>query len=284
MGTALLKLARPRGAIWVLCLPLVGYGYAHWEHALSARAHGAIALVVIAWAFLHAGTMWLNAALDRDTGPVLYGTPTVVPTSAKTWGLIALGGSAAVGALAGVGLVAAACAALSVAYSHPRLALKGHGVFGPAINIAGYGLLSPIAGFVVVGATPTLRSAAVLALFCAFITCFYFTAQAFQHDEDEARGYRTLVATHGAGAVARVARLTWWLGAGGTAIAAAGGWLPTVCIASIVPAWWVDRLLSRWREAAPSEADARQVTHRALAYGAVLLALAYADYLHRHLV
>lgn len=281
---ALFTLARPRGAIWVLCLPLVGYGYAHWEHALPARAEGAIALVIIAWAFLHAGTMWLNAALDRDSGPVLYGAPTPVPTAAASWGHLALAGSVLIGALAGVALVAAGCAAMSVAYSHPRVALKGHGFFGPAINVAGYGLLSPLAGFSVVGVSPTPRSIAVLALFCVFIACFYFTAQAFQRDDDRARGYRTLVATHGAPAVARVVRLTWWLGTGGTALSAAAGWLPLVCVASLLPAWWVDRLLSRWRNAIPSEADARQVTHRALAYGVVLLGLAYADYWHRHLV
>jgi hypothetical protein len=63
--SALAVLARPWGLPWVLMLPLVGYGFAHWNAALEARAVTDLAVAITAWALLHCGTMWLNAALDR---------------------------------------------------------------------------------------------------------------------------------------------------------------------------------------------------------------------------
>jgi hypothetical protein len=133
---------------FVLALPLVGFGWAHWDRALLLSGVGGLPALLAAWAALHAGTLWLNAALDRDEGPVLLGRPVAVPGSAGWWGHAAL----VVLLLAFVagrpaGWACLACAVLAVLYPHPRTAWKGHPWLGPAVNLVGYGLLSPFAGW-----------------------------------------------------------------------------------------------------------------------------------------
>ena len=71
MWTALWRLTRPGGTPWVLLLPFMGYGFGHWDFALPNQAPAAMVTLLCAWWFLHAGTMWLNAALDQDEGEVL---------------------------------------------------------------------------------------------------------------------------------------------------------------------------------------------------------------------
>ena len=53
----------------------------------------ALALVLLAWVALHAGTLWLNAALDRDEGEVLWGRAVPVPANAALGGYAALVGT-----------------------------------------------------------------------------------------------------------------------------------------------------------------------------------------------
>ena len=64
------KLARPGGMLLVLALPFTGYGFAHWEWALLLHHPERLALLLASWWCLSAGTLWLNAALDRDVGEV----------------------------------------------------------------------------------------------------------------------------------------------------------------------------------------------------------------------
>src|SRR5690606_1412062 len=93
---ALWTLSRPRGALWVGALPLLGLVWAHWDRALPLRAAGwGLAAVVVAWLLLNAGTLWLNAALDRDEGEVLFGRPAPVPPGIEGFGYAALAGCVA---------------------------------------------------------------------------------------------------------------------------------------------------------------------------------------------
>lgn len=261
----------------MLLLPVVGYGYAHWEHGLGLSGVGDMVLVVAAWGLLHAGTMWLNANLDRDRGPVLFGDAGSFVPSAAAAGHVALTGAPLVAAFAGrgPGLCAATCAALAVAYSHPRLAWKGHAVFGPAINVVGYGVLSPAAGWLVVGRPVTPRTVLMVAVFCSFIFALYLNAQCFQRSEDQARGYRTLVVTHGARGVQRAMRAAWLIGAGALLAMCLRGWLPELC----APAILLVPPLVRTTVASPTARDALRSARVALAYGIALLALAWAEHL-----
>ena len=284
MLSSLLALARPRLLPFVLFLPLVGFGWAHWDRALPLEdgEEERLLLVLLGWSALQTGTMWLNAALDQDKGDTRP-TALPVPPGIVPCGLVAL--------LAGVGLCFAAnplaglssliCAGLSLLYSHPATVWKGHPVGGPVVNGIGYGLLSPLAGWAVVGVNPNIRSLLVwLAGGMGTLGC-YFAAQAFQRQEDAARGYRTLVVTHGSQGALRAARICLGLGFLVGMALAAFGWLPRSCLVG-VPLWlWLDRWLRRWsmQPAGGGERWARGLAVRLLVGAVVAIGVATADYI-----
>ncbi len=276
-------LSRPRLLPFVLGLVVLGWAWAHWDRALTVRGGGPLGVALLAWTALNAGTLWLNAALDRDEGPVLLGEPVAVPPETTACAYLALVVAVGLGWAAGptVGLCAAGCAVLAVLYSHPRTVWKGHPVGGPFVNLAGYAVLSPMAGFSVVGVPPDLRTLLVWPLAAIGILGTYFAAQAFQGDEDRRRGYRTLVATHGPRVVLGVVRACLLVAvAGGLALAAAG-WLPRTLLVGAVGWWWVDRDLRDWSTAADggTEARARGFARRLGWVLAVAIVLAFLPYL-----
>jgi 4-hydroxybenzoate polyprenyltransferase len=140
----------------------------------------------------------------------------------------------------------AACAALAVGYSHRAVGWKAHRFGGPAGNVLGYGLLSPLAGFGVVGVSLHLRPVLVLIGVMFGVLGAYFAAQVFQEREDRARGYGTLVARCGAQAAVRATR--WSLGAasGTLALLAVVGFLPRVVLLGLPGSLWVDRWCVQW--------------------------------------
>jgi 4-hydroxybenzoate polyprenyltransferase len=249
----LLVLARPRGAVLITALPLVGFGYALWERGSTitlVRVAPTLGLLAASWVLGHAGAMWLNAALDRDRGPVLLGRPVEVPASAPMAGYAAL--LASVGAALFLGVVpfvcALVCAVLAVVYSHPRAALKGSAIGGPLVNGVGYGSLSPLAGWAAADPVLTWRAPLTLGLSVAFILGTYFAAQAFQGEEDARRGYRTLVVTHGPAWTLGVAHACLRLAVIGMLAASVAGAYPRLLLASL-PVWLAaERHLEAWRE------------------------------------
>lgn len=279
---ALWTLARPRLLPYVLLLPCLGYGWAHWDRALRTRAPVGLLLVLLAWALLHAGTLWLNAALDQDEGEVLFGRAVRPPPSAVSAGYAALVGSVALAFAADpvAGAAAAVCAVLAVLYSHPRVVWKGHALGGPFVNLVGYGLLSPLAGWAVVDVAPDVRTLVAWALGSSGVLGAYFMAQAFQREEDAARGYRTLIVTHGPRAVLTAARVCLAIGLIGGVLLALIGWIPRIC-AFGAPLWWrCDRWLAAWSEQPDggNEAWARGLASRLLVTALVGLGLALGEY------
>jgi hypothetical protein len=252
-GVALWILARPRGAALITSLPLIGFGYALWERGSTVSplvVARELALLTLAWLCGHAGAMWLNAALDRDRGPVLLGRAVEVPRITSAAGYAALALSVAIAIPLGAIPIACTigCAILAILYSHPKVALKGRSAAGPLVNVIGYGALSPIAGyFSDVHAIATWRAAISLALMVAWILGIYFAAQAFQADEDGKRNYRTLVVTHGPTFTLRVAHLLM-RGASLVLLATTiAGIYPRAIFAS-APLWiFADVSLARWR-------------------------------------
>jgi 4-hydroxybenzoate polyprenyltransferase len=196
---ALWRLSRPRFALWVLWIPCIGYGFAHWDRALDWTRPAAFLVVLLAWSLLNAGALWLNAALDRDDAGALYARATPLPEHLRSYAYASLALATALAGLASVatGLCAAACALLAVLYSHPLTAWKGHAVLGPAVNALGYGILSGLAGWVLVGVSMNWRTAVTFALMTLWLVGATFAAQAFQQRDDAHHGYRTLVVTHG---------------------------------------------------------------------------------------
>ena len=239
------SLSRPPLMGCVLLLVLAGFAWGHWNEALTLRGQGRLAWVMAGWACLHLGTMWLNARLDQDDGPVLWGYPAAVPLHLGAGAYVCLALCLACAAQAGFVLFWAAVFAvgLAVAYSHPRTCWKGHPVWGPGTNVLGYGILSPMAGWWVVGTPFDARTGVVLLGGMSGVLGVYFLAQFFQGSEDAKRGYRTRVVTHGSEATVAAARMAlrvaWGLGLG----LLLAGWLPRplLCVYPVV--WAHDRAM-----------------------------------------
>lgn len=241
-------LARPRLWPFVLMLPAVGYGFAHWDRALPARNLPSFVGVLVAWSLLHAGTLWLNACFDRDEGEVLLGEAVAPPAGTAALAYVALALACVLGGWVGVGGLTLAAASLAVLYSHPTLAWKAHPVGGPLVNGLGYGLLSPAAGWSVVGVDMNARTGWVGLAVGAGVLGAYYVAQAFQEREDRARRYRTLVALAGPRTVLAVAGACFsvsYLVLAGLCLV---GWMPRVCALGLLSWPWVLSWLWRWAE------------------------------------
>ena len=241
----LLTLARLRMLPLVLLLVLVGYGIAHWEAAVFARRLDALALVLLAWSLLHAGTMWLNASLDATWATCSLATPWRCRGSRRGpgWRCVQRRGGAV-----GPGVGAAALPAAR-RLLHPRLAWKGHPVGGPTVNALGYGLLSPMAGWLVAGVAPTARTVALALILVLSTLGIYFLAQLGQGEEDGARGYGTLVARHGDRSVVREAHRTLRAAMGLFVGLAALGMLPRTLLVTAPLLVFLDRRLAGLRRA-----------------------------------
>jgi 4-hydroxybenzoate polyprenyltransferase len=280
--SSLVRLARPALAPYVLGLVVLGFAWAHWDRALTLRGGGALAIVSLAWLALHCGTLWLNAAVDLDEGPVLFGDPVRPPVWTALAGYAALAVSVPIAFGAGTvaGAACAGSAVLAVLYSHPRTFWKAHPLGGPLVNVIGYGLLSPLAGWSVVGVAVTPRTLVVWVLAGFAILGTYLAAQAFQEAEDRARGYRTLVATHGPRAALLGARVAIGVAmVGGVALAVAG-WVPRFTALGCLGWWWVDAHLARWSRLPDggTEREARTFTVRMLVTALLGIALAFVEY------
>jgi 4-hydroxybenzoate polyprenyltransferase len=281
---ALYRLARPGLLPFVLLLPGVGFGWACWSYALDPSLDAVVnlALVVAAWAALNTGTLWLNAALDRDEGEILFGRAVAVPRGISAFAVAALAAAVLLGFAAGLlpGVLAAVCVGLSLLYSAPATAWKGHPIGGPVVNFVGYGLASPLAGWAVVEVPPDVRSVIVLLLGASGVLGIYFAVQAFQRDEDAARGYRTLVVTHGPKGALFAARLCLGLGFAGGTLLAGLGLLPRVCLAFLFVGVWIDRWLAAWsrQPGGGNERWARGLAERLLLGALITITLAYFDY------
>jgi 4-hydroxybenzoate polyprenyltransferase len=281
----LFVLARPKGTALLLAVPLTGYGFAHWDHALALERPAAMACVLAAWTCLSAGSLWLNAGLDGDEGGALFAKHVDRPSGKKldTFGHVALACAVALASLAGLApaLACASCAVMAVLYSHPRTKWKAHPVMGPLVNGVGYGLASFYAGFSVTHATLTARSALAMVLLSVFVVGMAFAAQAYQREDDARRGYRTLVVTAGPAACLRVA--TWCTRASlaGVAIGCALGVYPRLVLLGLPAFALAELTMAKWRaRRAPeggSASDAAAFAMRVLAGGTVLVALATID-------
>jgi 1,4-dihydroxy-2-naphthoate octaprenyltransferase len=275
-------LARPRLWPFVMLLPALGYGFAHWDRALAARHPESLAGVIAAWTLLHAGTLWLNACLDRDQGEVLLGDVVEPPAGTERLAYAALVLAVVVGwrVEPGVGGLTAIGALLAVAYSHPRLAWKGDPLGGPLVNAVGYGVLSPLAGWWVVRVDMNARTACVGVAVAAGVLGAYYVAQAFQERDDRARGYRTLVARRGPRAVLRAAEQAFGVSYLVLALLCVVGWMPGVCALGLASWPWLVVWLRRWAEQ-PDGGGARWAVGLAwrLGWAAVLVvALAGGEY------
>lgn len=275
------ELARPRGLPWVLLLPAFGYGFGLWSWAQPLTDPGRLLGVLGAWLALHVGTMWLNAALDKDEGVVLLGRSAPVPPGMATGGLVALLLAVGIGPMIGAvpWLCVSLAAGLSLLYSHPATVWKGHAVLGPLVNVVGYGVLSPIAGWSVANVPAGPRTLVGLVALVFVVAATYVVAQAFQADEDRHRGYRTFAAVYGGRKALIAGRVAYALSFGLVVGLVAVGWFPRLCFTALPAMVWLDSHLSRWSQQPVPSAEPVGAWIRCLAaIAGLLVGSAYAQY------
>jgi 4-hydroxybenzoate polyprenyltransferase len=144
---------------------------------------------------LNGGTLALNSAFDRDEGDVAYlHRPPPPPAHLAGFGL-ALMSVGLVGSLllpVAYRLAYAACLLLSVVYSVPPFRLKAVPGADWAINMLGFGTLTPYAGWASTGLPVDTAGLLVLLGFCPLFAALYPLTQIYQFEEDARRGDRTL--------------------------------------------------------------------------------------------
>jgi lycopene elongase/hydratase (dihydrobisanhydrobacterioruberin-forming) len=214
---------------------LVGYLLAvGLRGAARGERLGPALLGMMLWVVcLNGGTLALNSAFDRDEGDVAYlHQPPPPPAHLAGFGLGLMTAGLAGSLLLPLSyrLAYAVCLVLSVLYSVPPFRFKAVPGADWAINMLGFGTLTPYAGWAATGLPVNSAGLLVLLGFCPLFAALYPLTQIYQIEEDARRGDRTLARALG---VRR--SLTVAAGSAGLAFALFGG--------AVVAAGWSDR----WR-------------------------------------
>ncbi|HET7111095.1 MAG TPA: UbiA family prenyltransferase [Gemmatimonadales bacterium] len=233
---------------------------------------------------LNGGTLAINSAFDRDESDVAYlRRPPPPPRHLFAWGLgLMLSGLALALLLLSLGFAAAyaVCLVLSVLYSVPPWRLKAVAGADWVINLVGFGAITPLAGWLALGARPTTWAWLLVAGFGALFACLYPLTQLYQIQADEIRGDRTLARRLGIATSLRVAVVATFLAFAlfGAAGAVAGwpilGWR-WLALAGALVAWLA--VLVPWAAGGRSwvpERHQRGMYFALLAWGVTDLAIA----------
>ncbi len=199
------------------------------------------------------GTLALNSAFDRDVGDVGgMHLPPPPPRHLAGYGLVVmLIGQAALSAVdARAAMLYAVCILLSVAYSVPPIRLKRVPGVDLAVNVLGFGVLSPLAGWMLLRAPLTRAGLASIAGIGLMMAALYPLTQIYQIDEDRERGDHTFAQRLGIRASLRVAFVTACAATvmlTGSLFAAAGPTAAGVAVAALAP--WIT-FITRWMRSA----------------------------------
>jgi lycopene elongase/hydratase (dihydrobisanhydrobacterioruberin-forming) len=144
---------------------------------------------------LNGGTLALNSAYDRDEGDIAYlRRPPRPPRHLAGFalGLMLLGFAGAFFLPGAYRAAYAICLGMSVLYSVPPFRLKAVPGADWIINMAGFGTLTPYAGWTSTGLPLDPARELVLLAFCPLFAALYPLTQIYQFEEDASRGDRTL--------------------------------------------------------------------------------------------
>ena len=172
-------------------LMAVGLGLPWWNLLL-----GWFIFVVL----MNGGTLAINSAFDMDDGDVGYlkAPPEVPKYLAHVSGAMLAAAFLLGYLLRGVfAWATAACVLMSVLYSVPPARLKSKAGWDIAINMLGYGLLTPLAGWGATGHPLAPWFWKVCIGFGFLFGSLYPATQIYQLEEDGARGDRTFVVALG---------------------------------------------------------------------------------------
>lgn len=228
---------------------------------------------------INGGTLALNSAFDKDEGDVAYlRRPPPPPPGLALFGLALMAAAlfAALSLPRPFLAASAVCSGLSVLYSVPPVRLKAVAGFDWVINMAGFGFLTPYAGWALTGRDVGGPGLLVLISFAFLFGALYPLTQLYQLEEDTRRGDRTLAVWLGIGRSLGVALALALLAFAG--FAAAGfksGWSGGEATARwavliVAAAAWLFVLLPWWRGRGAMDSGAHQAgMHRALAAWAI---------------
>lgn len=234
---------------------------------------------------LNGGTLAINSAFDRDSGDIGYlDAPPPPPPGLFAFGMLLM----VVGAIAsffflpiGFTAVYTACLAMSVLYSVPPFRWKAVAGLDLIINSAGFGVLTPLAGWTLATEPLSLAAWLVLLAFGPLFAALYPLTQLYQFEEDRSRGDRTLALVLG---MKRSLLFAIGMALLAFAMIAAGVWIRSgglglVLVAIPLAAWLV--LLLRWLRDHPTMSDAahKRGMYRALAAWALTDVLVLAGWL-----
>lgn len=144
---------------------------------------------------LNGGTLAINSAFDNDEGDIGYlKAPPKPPKYLLHVSSFMLAASLGLGFLLSPVFAwsNAACVVMSVLYSVPPVRLKARAGWDLIINMVGFGLLTPLAGWGLTGRPVTPCFWALVAGFALLFGALYPATQIYQIEEDRARGDRTL--------------------------------------------------------------------------------------------
>ena len=225
---------------------------------------------------LNGGTLALNSAFDRDEGDIAYlRNPPPPPRRLAAFALILMA-SGQVAALAlppAYQAAYAVCFMLSVLYSVPPIRLKAVAGADWLINMVGFGILTPFAGWAATGRPLETTDAIVLLAFCPLFAALYPLTQLYQLEEDARRGDRTLALILGvrrslnAALVAATAAFALFAWAGirsGWSSPESGSWR-WAALGLALLAWLAVLVPWRWRVDRLSPAEHQRRMYHALA-------------------
>jgi 4-hydroxybenzoate polyprenyltransferase len=217
----------------------------------SPEALTAGAMAIVIWVvLLNGGTLAINSAFDRDESDVGYlDAPPPPPRHLAGFalGLLLAGQMLAFALPRGFAVLYAVCFAMSVLYSVPPMRLKAVAGADWVINIVGFGVLTPLAGWAATGRTIEPAALWIFGGFGALFAALYPLTQLYQLEEDRARGDRTLAIAIGMRASLIVALVSAMLAFTAFAVGLRLAGAPPARQLLLVPAlglWLV--LLMRW--------------------------------------
>lgn len=195
LGPALPYLLHLRPLEWPIVAVHVTVGWLLAGAARSLDSH--VLLGIGVWVIaLNGGTLALNSAFDRDEGDVAYlRRPPPVPTGLAWFAAtLMIGGAVLTWSMPfPYRWVYLACVAMSALYSVPPIRLKAVAGADWLINMIGFGVATPFAGWALSGRPFGGPIALVVWAFCPLFAALYPLTQLYQMDEDRARGDQTLV-------------------------------------------------------------------------------------------
>ncbi len=174
---------------------LTGAALATGLAAVAASEPRGLLTALLVWVIgLNGGTLAWNSAFDADDGDVAYlRAPPAPPPGLAAFALLLM----LSGLVVSLGLprpfvaAYAICFVLSLVYSAPPIRAKGIPGIDWAINMLGFGLLTPFAGLAATGRLPTTTQWLVLLAFALLFGALYPLTQLYQLDADARRGDRT---------------------------------------------------------------------------------------------